>query len=501
MKKLLLLLFSLPLLLAGCFETNTNTNTNTNAGNTTAVKEDNAVEGKKSDYSGTVAFLVVNDMHAAIDKMPRLAYVADSLRGIYPELVVLSAGDYRTGNPVNDQYQPTSYPMIDLMNEVGFVASAIGNHEFDGGLEALKQNISDAKFAFLCANIHFDNGDDFGIKPYTVVKRGECSIALVGMLQIGQSGLPSAHPKNLKGVHFDDGIECAKQYKKLRDSNNILILLSHMGLEDDYEIADRCPFYDAILGGHSHTLIEKPSQRNGVLVTQAGSKLNNATLVLLTLSNGQVTGKSAVTLSLAKGKTDAEVRNKVEEYNRNSALNDVIAYAVTDFNEKEEIGSFMADALRIESGADFAFQNPGGVRKSSLRKGDLTMKDIYSIDPFENEVVMFKMTGAQIKRFIMESYKRNGREPSFVSGMTYSMTVASDGYPKSVYVTADDGNFSTKNEYKVAMNSYMATTVQFEALDDGESLFVTTDVMLVDYAKKHNKLNYKGVRRIEVSRE
>ena len=168
--------------------------------------------------------------------------------------------------------------------------------------------------------------------------------------------------------------------------------------------------------------------------------------------------------------------------------------------EKEEIGSFMADALLDGTGADFAFQNPGGVRKSSLRKGDLTMKDIYSIDPFENEVVVYRMTGAQVKHFISESYKRNGREPSFVSGMTYEITVAGDGYPKSVYVTADKGNFSTKNEYKVAMNSYMATTVQFEAQDDGESMFVNTDELIVKYAKKLNKLNYRGVRRVEVKR-
>jgi len=238
-----------------------------------------------------------------------------------------------------------------------------------------------------------------------------------------------------------------------------------------------------------------------VLVTQAGSKLNNATLTLMKLENGQVTQKSAVTLSLGKGKTDSKIQQKVDYYNQNSTLNDVIAVAVADFTEKGEIGCFMADALREGSGADFAFQHPGGVRKSSLRKGNLTMKDIYSIDPFENEVVVFRMTGAQVKRFIIESYKRNGREPSFASGMTYEMTVASDGYPKSVYVTADNGNFSTKNEYKVAMNSYMATTVQFEAQDDGESMFVTTDVMLVDYAKKHNKLNYRGVRRVEVKRE
>ena len=497
MKKTLLLL-ALPLFLAGCFGTSTK-NSDTTSANKAATGSQPAVEAK-SDFTGTIAFLSVNDMHANIDRMPRLAYVADSLRAIYPALILLSAGDYRTGNPVNDQYKPTSYPMIDLMNDLGFEATALGNHEFDAGIDALKQNISDARFDFLCANIKFDNGE-IGVKPYKIIDKGGCKIAIVGMVQIGKSGLPSAHPDNFKGVSFSDGRELAKSFINLRQTNNIVVLLSHLGLDDDYLIADNCPFYDAILGGHSHTLIEKPSQRNGVLVTQAGSKLNYATLVLMKLEKGQVTGKSAVTLPLGKGKTDKSVGQKVERYNEQSALNDVIAVAVADFNGKEDVGSFMADALREGTGADFAFQNPGGVRKSYLKKGNLTMKDIYNIDPFENEVVVFRMTGAQVKRFITESYKRNGRNPSYVSGMTYEITVADDDYPKSVFVTADNGSFSTKNEYKVAMNGYMASTVQFEAIDDGESQFTTTDVLLVNFAKKHNKLNYNGVRRIEVKRE
>jgi len=64
----------------------------------------------------TVRILSTNDMHAAIEKMPKLAAIVDSLRAIDPGLLVLSAGDNRTGNPYNDLYEPVSYPMIALMN-------------------------------------------------------------------------------------------------------------------------------------------------------------------------------------------------------------------------------------------------------------------------------------------------------------------------------------------------------------------------------------------------
>ena len=76
-----------------------------------------------------IAILSVNDMHASIDQFPKFATLVDSLRAVYPDLLLFSAGDNRTGNPVNDQYDPVNYPMIELMNQTGFDLSTVGNHE------------------------------------------------------------------------------------------------------------------------------------------------------------------------------------------------------------------------------------------------------------------------------------------------------------------------------------------------------------------------------------
>ena len=80
-----------------------------------------------------VHILAVNDMHAAIEAFPQLAAIADSLRALYPSMLILSAGDNRTGNPKNDMFRISSYPMVSLMNQVGFDATTLGNHEFDVG--------------------------------------------------------------------------------------------------------------------------------------------------------------------------------------------------------------------------------------------------------------------------------------------------------------------------------------------------------------------------------
>ena len=77
---------------------------------------------------GEIVILSVNDMHASIDQFPKFASMVDSLRAIYPDLLLFSAGDNRTGNPVNDQYDPVNYPMIELMNRLGFDLCTGGNH-------------------------------------------------------------------------------------------------------------------------------------------------------------------------------------------------------------------------------------------------------------------------------------------------------------------------------------------------------------------------------------
>ena len=92
-------------------------------------------------------------MYGAIDNFPRLAFIVDSLRSLYPNMLLVSAGDNQTGNPVNDQYPEKGLPMIVLMNATGFNLSAVGNHEFDTGIKDFGKLISQAKFPFLCASL------------------------------------------------------------------------------------------------------------------------------------------------------------------------------------------------------------------------------------------------------------------------------------------------------------------------------------------------------------
>ncbi|MCR5645761.1 MAG: bifunctional metallophosphatase/5'-nucleotidase [Bacteroidales bacterium] len=446
--------------------------------------------------NATVAVVSVNDMHSAIDLMPQFAAMVDSLRGVYPDLLVFSAGDNRTGNPINDQYDPVNYPMIALMNKVGFDLCAVGNHEWDGGIEALQRNITDADFPFLCANVILPQGMKLDVEPYVILHHQGLDIAVVGLLEIRHSGIPGAHPMHFKNISFKKGIDVLPEYQFLRDQAEVFILLSHLGYEDDLEVAERFPMLDAILGGHSHTLVEKPEKHNGVMVTQAGLSLRYATLTLFEVKDGKVVDVTAQTLDVQHfPKRNPEVQAMLDRFNSDERFNEALATATTPFDDREELGCMVTDAIRTVSGADFAFNNTGGIRIDHKKKGPITVKDVYNIDPFNNEIVVYTMTGAQLERFIMDTYKKNGRYPSFVSGMTYTVRTDADGYPKSVDIRPDRGRFSKEARYKVAMNSYMASTVRFESLDEGESQFMTSEEMVIHYLKDKKTVSYNGVRR------
>ena len=143
-----------------------------------------------------VHILAVNDMHAAIEAFPQLAAIADSLRALYPSMLILSAGDNRTGNPKNDMFRISSYPMVSLMNQVGFDATTLGNHEFDVG--SLPPLMAYSAFSYICANIYPSEETGLHIVPTKVYDFDGIKIGIIGLIQVNSQGRPDTHPDNLK---------------------------------------------------------------------------------------------------------------------------------------------------------------------------------------------------------------------------------------------------------------------------------------------------------------
>jgi 2',3'-cyclic-nucleotide 2'-phosphodiesterase (5'-nucleotidase family) len=449
-----------------------------------------------------IILLHTNDMHSKIDNMARLAYLADSLKNYHPFVFLVSAGDNFTGNPVVDMVPDKGYPMIDLMNNCGFEASALGNHEFDMGQTLLNKRMLQATFPFLCANADGSAAKVGQLKPYTVLKAGDAvTIALLGLIQLDDNGLPSTHPSNLKDVSFTSGLTRAKDYKWLKKENTIFIALSHLGVNDDIRLADSMPEFDVIIGGHSHTLLEQPKFENGVMIVQAGAHMKYVGKTTLLLKEGKILSRNDEVIPLGTLKNEKQsIRALIDIYNNNQEFSKVVGNAEKPIEGEDELGSLMADAITSQLGIDFAFQNRGGIRVPSLAEGPITLKDVYKLDPFNNQVVILSMTTEEISSLICYGYQHEKQIDLQVSGMTYKLT--DDGTKKCKRVDMFDRKgkpLLPGMEYAVAMNSYMASTYKFDHKDPGITATVTTAEALIRFLGASGRINYQGVKRATVT--
>ena len=198
-----------------------------------------------------IHIVAVNDVHATIGYFPQFAAFVDSLRAEDPSLLVFSAGDNRTGNPLNDKYQIPAYPIVALMNQTGFNATTLGNHEFD--VHSLPRLIGLSNFRYLCANVFPSDSVNIKTIPYQIFDVEGLKVGVIGALQLSPQGIPSTHPDNLKGVSFKPAKEVIPQYEWLSKECDVTILLSHLGYQEDIEMANTFPWFDLIIGGHTHT--------------------------------------------------------------------------------------------------------------------------------------------------------------------------------------------------------------------------------------------------------
>lgn len=450
-----------------------------------------------------VTIVAVNDMHAAIDRFPRFAFMVDSLRGIYPDLLLLSAGDNQTGNPINDQYVPQGEPMIRLMNRLGFDLSAVGNHEFDAKT-AFPINRETAQFDFICANVQQPDDDSKRILPYKILTTTQgVRVAISSLLSLNEMGIPDSHPDNVKEYRFSDPFGVAPQLLPLRDSADFFILINHLGVQDDVKLAEALPTasIDLIIGGHSHTKIDQELKHNGILITQAENKLKYLTLHHLSRSpEGHLTVHAELLPVGSKGSIDTDFAAIVDGFKSSSPLMDTIATASADFTCSAQLGYLMVDAIRSETGAEIAILNPGGVRMDHLDRGDVTLMDVYTLDPFGNEVTIYTLSGHELRSLMLSGWDLDEQVPIHTSGINTIYTVAPDNSLVDVQLFAEDGSpLDMDRRYTVVMNSYAASTYQYPHADRGTSLYRTTADTLIDYLRKlHTIPSYQDEKRVTV---
>lgn len=452
-----------------------------------------------------IVIVHLNDMHSKIDNFPKLAYKIDSLRSVHKNLFLFSAGDNFTGNPVVDKYDPKGKPIIDLMNRLKFDLSCIGNHEFDYDQDGLNKMIEYAKFPFISANvITTKNSTLKKLNPYIKLRtKNGITIGVFSVVQVSRSGIPATSPEHVKGLEFPEPISVTKKFKTYKDSSDVFIALTHLGIGKDIKLAKECNFFDVIIGGHSHTLITKRLMVNNTLVTQAGSYGNTLGILTLKVVDKKLVSRKDTIINVGNSKKyDTGILKIVKKYNDNPYLNKVIGYTSKGFNNQNKIGELITQAaLDTLKNTDIVIIENGGIRLDSIPKGNITVKTILELMPFENTYITYKINLRQLKKLIKKSYNKRRKNDLQVGGISIEYCLNKKGKLKKLILKDKNGKKLKNKKYTIAINNYMASVYKFRFLKNGNDTKIVDSQNVISYIKKIERVDYKHINKITINKK
>lgn len=452
-----------------------------------------------NDFHGFAQGYIIPGTNEHRGNIACLAKLTEKLRTEKPSLL-LAAGDMIQGDNWANLSQGKS--VIDLMNLMRFDAMSVGNHEFDYGKDILRQRIREANFPVLGANVL---GMETFLKPYVIRKVAGVRIALIGV--VTEDTPETTHPKNVVGLVFSSPAATLKTIiNKIRKEADVIVVLSHNGFNADINLAGTVSDIDVIVGGHSHTRVDKPVVIGKTVVVQAYEHGKVLGVLDLTISNCKVTRTNGYLADISPDSMpkDHIIADKVAlyQFRVDAVMQDVIGETKTDLDGanvrkgETNLGNFIADVMKEASGADAAIINGGTIRKG-VSKGPLKVSDIYSIVPFDNYIVAIRLQGKQIRDTLEHGVSVNednsGRFPQ-ISGICFTFQPAQKAGSRVGDIFIGNVPLDPEKEYTIATNDFLAAGGDgFRAF--GEAVRSSRDYAVVGGAMKGEKLMYSNAGR------
>jgi len=404
-------------------------------------------------------------------------------------VLTLHAGDQFQGSLFYTTYKGEL--SAELMDAFGFDAMAVGNHEFDDGPEALATFVDAVDFPVLFANTDLANEPLLAgkIPAYVTQEVGGETVGIIGILAEDTDETSSPGP-NVPFIRAEEVLPGLIETLS-NDGVDKVIVLSHMGLGRDTEIAAAVDGIDAIVGGHSHTLLsnsiegaEGPyptivTSPNGahVPIVQAFAYTKHlGELELVFDDDGKVMSATGDVVTLNSSfDEDAAIQARIEEAGAplEEIKKEVVGKAAAAIDGDRAscravecaMGVLVTDAMIdhvADQGVTIAIQNGGGLR-ASINEGPITMGEVLTVLPFQNTLATFELTGAGIvaalENGVSQIEEGAGRFPQ-IAGLRYGFDPK--GEPgkriRSVDVKQADGSFAPIDEaatFLVVSNDYM----------------------------------------------
>jgi len=378
--------------------------------------------------------------------------------------LLLDAGDFMTGSMICEIEYLGAYggALVAMMNRVGYDGMTPGNHEFDISVANFKALENIAEFPILCADMA--KGDTLLTgKAYHIYDVGGLKAGVIGLTYHRMRGMVS--DPNLEGY---DSIEpetiIDSLITEIDPVTDVIIALSHLGLGYDRQLAQATVGLDLIVGGHTHDELEKPEIVNGVLIVQAGSNCQFLGRIDLTVEGDSVVDYHGELIPMLTEniRPDSQISAMVSRFS--SEIDDLYGKVIGKLKDRWEnaygketiIGDWVTDILRERLYTDLAIINSGAIRKD-LGPGDITVKDIHEMLPFNNQIVTFVCSGKRLQSIAERniSYTAEGYiYPLQISGMT-CLWRKTDSGNKIVELLVNGEPIDSNRTYTVASLDYV----------------------------------------------
>lgn len=195
----------------------------------------------------------------------RASFIEEKRQNDDNPLFVLDAGNSLAGTLIS--LQSKGGVIVEGMNAMGYDALALGRMEFALGLEALKGIKESADFVLLSANVVEKGSQDSIFDPYVILERQGITVGIIGLSEADVN----ADSKMKEQIQVLDPVETAKRYvDELSDQVDVLIILSHLGFDEDKVLAGDVPGIDIIVGGNTRKLMREPERVGDTLIVQQG---------------------------------------------------------------------------------------------------------------------------------------------------------------------------------------------------------------------------------------
>lgn len=470
-----------------------------------------------------LTLLHLNDNHRKVNGLAKFKTAMDEITqkvlNTGGGLISAHSGDYNAGTDLQKlQLQ------VQTLNELGIKFTTIGNHEVDVPTPVFAKALQEAKFMTLAANVKIPEG--CGVEKLaqsgkfassTIYETGGNKYGLVGLAppDLKQRIDPSVNLYGFDVLTKEETINAVQQeVDKLKAQGiNRIVLISHVGLSVDREIAKATDGIDIILGGHSHDLLD-PLEPG---VSLFNSKSNEPVMIFQNGKNAKFLGvtdayfdnNGIVKAAIARQENaDNFVNHKKIDTLQDNILgkSPVIGVSAGTYTaegcrlKENAIGNFVADSIRAKAGADIAIIRGSEIR-DTISEGEITERTIEDTVPFVDYLYLVQITGQDVIDAIdnaSQTYARQDRRPGVVhlSGARY--TISEQGRATNVEVLNNNGQYEPidpNKEYKTVYNGWsMKGAENFKSLAQPTSCIKAFDKIYADMVKEVIRdMNFKPV--------